>query len=69
MPDSYFRKDELIEKAWCDKTDFNSIKESDNLNENEVKKILRKTLKKKSYIVWRKRVAKIKSNRKFNKLF
>ena len=69
MPENYFRKDELIEKAWCDKTDFNSIKESDNLNENEVKKILRRTLKKKSYIVWRKRVAKIKSNRKFNKLF
>ena len=69
MPENYLRKDELIEKAWCDKTDFNSIKESDNLNENEVKKILRKTLKKKSYIVWRKRVAKIKSNRKFNKLF
>ena len=69
MPNNYYRKDELIEKAWCDKTDFNSIKETDNLNENEVKKILRKTLKKKSYVNWRKRVAKIKSNRKFNKLF
>ena len=69
MPENYFRKDELIEKAWCDKTDFNSIKESDDLNENEVKKILRKNLKKKSYVIWRKRVAKIKSNRKFNKLF
>ena len=69
MPKNYFRKDELIEKAWCDKTNFNSIKETDNLNENEVKKILRKTLKKKSYVIWRKRVAKIKSNRKFNKLF
>ena len=62
-------KDELIEKAWCDKTDFNTIYETENLNENDVKKILRKTLKKKSYIVWRKRVAKIKSNKKLNKLF
>ena len=62
-------KDELIEKAWCDKTDFNTIYETENLNENDVKKILRRTLKKKSYIVWRKRVAKIKSNKKLNKLF
>ena len=68
MPNNFFRKDELIDKAWCDKTDFNSIKEIDNLDENDVKKILRKNLKKKSYIIWRKRVAKIKSNRKFNKL-
>ena len=43
--------------------------ETENLNENDVKKILRKTLKKKSYIVWRKRVAKIKSNKKLSKLF
>lgn len=62
-------KDELIEKAWCDKTDFDSIYETENLNENDVKKILRRTLKKKSYIVWRKRVAKIKSNKKLSKLF
>ena len=62
-------KDELIEKAWCDKTDFDSIYETENLNENDVKRILRRTLKKKSYIVWRKRVAKIKSNKKLSKLF
>ena len=29
-------KDELIEKAWCDKTDFDSIYETENLNENDV---------------------------------
>ena len=60
---------ELIEKAWCDKTDFDIIKEVDNLSENDVKKVLKKNLKKRSYILWRKRVAKIKSNKKFNKSF
>ena len=60
---------ELIEKAWCDKTDFNTIKEVDNLSENDVKKVLKKSLKKKSYILWRKRVAKIKSNKKLTNHF
>ena len=60
---------ELIEKAWCDKTDFDIIKEVDNLSENDVKKVLKKNLKKRSYILWRKRVAKIKLNKKFNKSF
>ena len=64
-----YNKHELIEKAWCDKTDFDTINSTDNLNENEVKKILRRNLKKKSYIVWRKRVAKTKSNKKLNRLF
>ena len=50
MSNNTFQKDELIEKAWCDKTDFNTIYETENLNENDVKKILRRTLKKKSYI-------------------
>jgi len=60
---------ELIERAWCDKTDFASISETENLNENDVKKILRKNLKKRSYVLWRKRIAKIKSNKKLSKLF
>ena len=59
MPKNYFRKDELIEKAWCDKTDFKSIKETDNLNENEVKKILRKTLKKKAMLFGEKELQKL----------
>ena len=69
MSHKNYNKHELIEKAWCDKTDFDIINSVENLNENEVKKILRKNLKKKSYIVWRKRVAKIKSNKKLNRLF
>ena len=69
MPHKNYNKHDLIDKAWCDKTDFYTINKIQNLNENEVKKILRRNLKKKSYIVWRKRVAKIKSNKKLNKLF
>ena len=60
---------ELIERAWCDKTDFEAISKTENLNENDIKKILKKNLKKRSYVLWRKRIAKIKSNKKFNKLF
>jgi uncharacterized protein (TIGR03643 family) len=60
---------ELIERAWCDKTDFEAISETESLNENDVKKILRKNLKKRSYVLWRKRIAKIKSNKKLSKLF
>ncbi len=64
---NYFRDyDELIERAWCDKTSFNDIYATDNLNENAVKKILRKKLKRKAYIIWRKRVSKIKSNKNFS---
>tara|TARA_E500000178_G_C16654877_1_gene587986 strand:- start:245 stop:451 length:207 start_codon:yes stop_codon:yes gene_type:complete len=64
-----FNTHELIERAWCDKTDFEAISETESLNENDVKKILRKNLKKRSYVLWRKRIAKIKSNKKLSKLF
>ncbi len=42
---------ELIERVWCDKTGFNDIFATDKLNENNVKKILKKKLKRKSYII------------------
>ena len=54
---------EIIEKAWCDKTTFNDIMYQENMNENDIKKILRKNLKKNSYILWRKRIKKIKANK------
>tara|TARA_Y100001968_G_C19315162_1_gene696259 strand:- start:476 stop:673 length:198 start_codon:yes stop_codon:yes gene_type:complete len=56
---------EIVEKAWCDKTDFDDIYYTDNLKEDDVKKILKKNLKRKSYIVWRKRISKVKANKKF----
>ena len=42
--------------AWRDKISFDEIKKKTGLNEKEVIKLMRKKLKKKSYILWRKRV-------------
>ena len=48
--------DEVIGMAWSDKVSFEEIKKKTGLMEKEVISIMRKNLKKKSYIVWRKRV-------------
>tara|TARA_Y100000741_G_scaffold38644_1_gene26972 strand:+ start:275 stop:496 length:222 start_codon:yes stop_codon:yes gene_type:complete len=48
--------DEVIGMAWSDKISFEEIKKKTGLVEKEVISIMRKNLKKKSYIVWRKRV-------------
>ena len=42
--------------AWSDKVSFDEIKKKTGLSEKEVISIMRKTLKKNSYILWRKRV-------------
>jgi uncharacterized protein (TIGR03643 family) len=42
--------------AWCDKTSFDSIKMQTGLSEKEVIKIMRSSLKKTSFKVWRERV-------------
>ena len=42
--------------AWTDRISFDEIKKKTGLNEKEVIKLMRKKLKKKSYILWRKRV-------------
>ena len=49
--------DNIIKLAWCDKTSFEKIKRIHGLNESEVIKIMRNTLKLKSFKVWRKRVS------------
>ena len=46
----------VIEMAWCDKTSFDSIKMQTGLSEKEVIKIMRSSLKKTSFKVWRERV-------------
>lgn len=46
----------IIEMAWEDRTPFEGIFNSYNLNEKDVIKIMRKNLKLKSFILWRKRV-------------
>ena len=48
--------DSIIEMAWCDKTSFDSIKMQTGLSEKEVIKIMRSSLKKASFKVWRERV-------------
>jgi len=42
--------------AWDDRISFEEIKKKVGLNEKEVIKIMRSNLKKKSYVLWRKRV-------------
>ena len=47
---------DVIGMAWADRISFEEIKKKTGLNEKEVIKLMRKKLKKKSYILWRKRV-------------
>ena len=42
--------------AWADRISFEEIKKKTGLSEKEVIKIMRKNLKRKSYLLWRKRV-------------
>ena len=47
---------DIIGMAWSDKISFEEIKKKTGLSEKEVIKIMRKSLKRKSYLLWRKRV-------------
>ena len=63
-----FNIDEVIGMAWSDKISFEEINKKTGLIEKEVISIMRKNLKKKSYIVWRKRVrGRISKHRKKTK--
>ena len=48
--------DRIIEMAWEDRTPFEAIKFQFDISENDVIKIMRKTLKLNSFKLWRKRV-------------
>jgi uncharacterized protein (TIGR03643 family) len=48
--------DRIIEMAWEDRTTFEAIKFQFNLNEADVKVLMKKQLKFSSYKLWRKRV-------------
>ena len=50
------RLSELIEVALSDKVSFTAIKDEFGLREIEVKNLMRKNLKPKSYTAWRKRI-------------
>ena len=48
--------DDIIGMAWADRISFEEIKKKTGLSEKEVIKIMRSNLKRKSYLLWRKRV-------------
>ena len=47
---------DVIGMAWADRISFEEIKKKTGFSEKEVIKIMRKSLKRKSYILWRKRM-------------
>ncbi len=47
---------DIIGMAWSDKISFDEIKKKTGFSEKEVISIMRKNLKKNSYVLWRKRV-------------
>ena len=59
---------DVIGMAWADRISFEEIKKKTGLTEKEVIKIMRKNLKRKSYLLWRKRVrGRITKHRKLFK--
>ena len=58
--------DRIIEMAWEDRTPFDAIELQFGLKENDVRKIMRSSLKESSFKMWRKRVKgrKTKHNQK-----
>ena len=62
------QKIDVIGMAWSDNISFEEIKKKTGLSESEVISIMRKNLKKSSYILWRKRVrGRSSKHRKKNK--
>tara|TARA_B100001559_G_C15883949_1_gene342038 strand:- start:185 stop:391 length:207 start_codon:yes stop_codon:yes gene_type:complete len=57
-------KSEIIELALSDHTSFDNIKSLFGINEQDVKKIMRESLKPGSYRAWRKRVREFSDRRK-----
>ena len=47
---------DVIGMAWADRISFEEIKKKTGLNEKEVIKIMRTSLKNRSYLLWRKRM-------------
>ena len=59
---------DIIGMAWSDKVSFDEIKKKTGFAEKEIITIMRKTLKKNSYILWRKRVrGRLGKHRKLTK--
>jgi uncharacterized protein (TIGR03643 family) len=59
---------DVIGMAWSDKISFDEIEKKTGISEKEVIKVMRTALKKKSYVLWRKRVrGRLTKHRKFLK--
>tara|TARA_Y100001935_G_C17178228_1_gene443740 strand:- start:204 stop:422 length:219 start_codon:yes stop_codon:yes gene_type:complete len=54
---------DIIQMAWDDQTDFSHITKIYDIDEGEVKKIMKKNIKRKSYEVWRKRISQRSSQK------
>ena len=54
---------DIIGLAWDDQTDFSHTTKLYNIDEGEVKKIMKKNIKRKSYEIWRKRIAQRSSQK------
>ena len=64
-----YSKDEVIGMAWADRISFEEIEKKTGLKEKDVVKIMRTSLKRNSYILWRKRVrGRITKHRKLFKI-
>ena len=62
------QKIDVIGMAWSDNISFEEIKKKTGFSESEIISIMRKNLKKSSYILWRKRVrGRSSKHRKRNK--
>ena len=60
--------EDVIGMAWADRISFEEIKKKTSFSEKEVIKLMRKNLKRRSYILWRKRVkGRITKHRKLLK--
>jgi uncharacterized protein (TIGR03643 family) len=59
---------DIVGMAWADKISFEEIKKKTGFAEKEIVAIMRRTLKKNSYILWRKRVrGRLTKHRKLKK--
>ena len=48
---------DIIQLAWDDQTDFSHITKIYEINEDDVKKIMKNNIKRKSYEIWRNRIS------------
>jgi uncharacterized protein (TIGR03643 family) len=49
--------DRIVEMAWEDRTSFDTIQQQFGVSEPEVIKIMRKSMKRSSFLMWRARVS------------